>query len=507
MTASDHNFVLKQRAVEQLQNHHDRLRHELKRLDAKIGSYRSRPVGTELREDTIIGKATTLVTARSGATLGSGTFEIQTADGTGMPATTAAQNRNTITAYNVTDTTIASGTYVRLVRDFATGEWITETVEATGGGSSVREISYVKAQGYWTIFSGSAFPSTTSDVVASVSVKLCDVDGTESGSSFTCLLPITNTGNDPNVVPGQIFIAAETLDPSDSAASWSALAGHEDAAIGTVRMLTRNHPTAATSGWAEMDGTENAADNGGSGIDMTGAVPKHDCAVTAGTDNGGEASPSDWTYYTNPGTTATGIGTTLANGPASTDSSGTLTTDPATGTSGSAGAHTHATGSHTHSVTISGTSGSSSGTTGSSGTLTTSTHSIDLVWAEEDMSYTENVAGFANVSDDDYDGNPENYTHNHTVPSHSHSVGSHSHSFSDTATTSSSSGSTSSAGDHTHTFGSHDHDLPSHSHTISGGVHTHDIPALLVPGVSHRHRFDVQKTITLCFFERVDNST
>ncbi len=228
MTASDHNFVLKQRAVEQLQNHHDRLRHELKRLDAKIGSYRSRPVGTELREDAIIGKATTTVTARSGATLGSGTFEIQTADGTGMPATTAAPNRNTITAYNVTDTTIASGTYVRLVRDFATGEWLTETVEATGGGSSVREISYVKAQGYWT-YTGSDYPSTTSTVIASVSVKKCDLDGTESGSAFTCYLPITNTGNDPNVVTGQIFIAAETLDPSDSATSWSALSGHEDA--------------------------------------------------------------------------------------------------------------------------------------------------------------------------------------------------------------------------------------------------------------------------------------
>jgi len=500
MTASDHNFVLKQRAVEQLQNHHDRLRHELKRLDAKIGSYRSRPVGTELREDAIIGKATTTVTARSGATLGSGTFEIQTADGTGMPATTAAPNRNTITAYNVTDTTIASGTYVRLVRDFATGQWLTETVEATGGGSSVREISYVKAQGYWT-YTGSDYPSTTSTVISSVSVKKCDIDGTESGAAFTCYLPVTNTGNDPNVVTGQIFIAAETLDPSDSATSWSALAGHEDAAIGTVRMLTRNHPTAATSGWAEMDGLENAGGNGGSGIDMTGAVPKHDCDVSEGTSNSGTADPSTTTGSTTPGTTLSAINTTLNGGTVSTDSSGTLTTDAATGSSGSAGAHTHATGSHTH--TVSGTSGTSSGTTGGSGTLTTSTHSIDTVWAEEDMSITESVAGFASMSDSDADGTPDNYDHNHTVASHSHSIGSHSHSFS--ATTSSSSGSTSSAGSHTHTFGSHDHDLASHSHSIA--VHNHDIPQLSVPGVAHTHTTQKQLTKTLCFFERVDNST
>lgn len=498
MTASDHNFVLKQRAVEQLQNHHDRLRHELKRLDNKIGLYRTRPVGSELREDTIIGKATTLVTARAGATLGSGTFEIQTADGAGMPATTAAPNRNTITAYNVTDTTIASGTYVRLVRDFATGEWITETVEAAGG-SSVREISYVKAQGYWTIFSGSAFPSTTSDVVASVSVKLCDVDGTESGAAFTCLLPITNTGNDPNVVPGQIFIAAETLDPSDSAASWSALAGHEDAAIGVVRMLTRNNPSGPASGWAEMDSTDNAAPRG-SGIDMAGAVPKHDCDVSEGTSNSGTADPSTTSGSTNPGYRMSTINMTGSSGIMTTDSSGTLTTDAASGTTDSAGAHTHATGSHTH--TVSGTSGTSSGTTGGSGTLTTSTHSIETVWAEEDMSITESVAGFAAISDSDADGTPDNYDHNHTIASHTHTIGSHSHSFS--STTGSSSGSTASSGAHTHTFGSHDHDLASHNHTIA--AHEHQIPQLSVPGVAHTHTTEKQLTKTLCFFERIDNS-
>ncbi|MCP4511353.1 MAG: hypothetical protein GY826_33705, partial [Fuerstiella sp.] len=331
-----------------------------------------------------------------------------------------------------------------------TGQWLTETGESTGGGPSVREISHVTAQGYWT-YTGSDYPSTTSTVIASVSVKKCDLDGTESGSAFTCYLPITNTGNDPNVVTGQIFIAAETLDPSDSATSWSALSGHEDAAIGTVRMLTRNHPTAATSGWAEMDGTENDADNGGSGIDMTGAVPKHDCDVTAGTSNSGTADPSTTSGAAAP-SGSTGTGTT--------GSSGTLTTDASTGTTGSAGAHTHSIGSHTH--TVSAFTGTASGTTGGSGTLTTSTHSIDLVWAEEDMSYTENVAGFNGVSDDDADGDPENYTHNHTISSHTHSIGSHYHTFNPATTASS--GTTGSDGAHTHTY-SHDHDVPTHTHS------------------------------------------
>ena len=488
-------YLLGGKAVEQLRENHDRLRFEVQKLNARVGTYKH-STGNSLREDAVIGKAESAITARSGTTLGSGTVSIfnKTQGGTAI----VDSGRTDVTAYNVTDAAISSGDYVRLIRDFRSGDWIVETVESTGGGSSVREISYVKAQGYWDRTANLPLPSSTSAVVAYVSVKKCDLDGTESGSAFTCYLPITNTGNDPNVVPGQIFIASETEDPSDSATSWSALAGHEDAAIGTVRMLTLNHPSGPESGWAKMDGVDNS--DPGSGIDMTGAVPKHDCDVDAGTSNGGTADPSTTSGSTTPGYTLTTINTTLNGGTTSTDSSGTLTTDAASGTTDSAGAHTHATGSHTH--TISGTTGTSSGTTGGSGTLTTSTHSIDLVWAEEDMSYTENVAGFNGITDDDADGDPENYTHNHTIASHTHTIGSHSHSFSDT--TSSSSGSTSSAGAHTHTFGSHDHDLASHSHTIA--VHNHDIPQLSVPGVAHTHTTEKQLTKTLCFFERIDNA-
>jgi len=91
-------------------------------------------------------------------------------------------------------------------------------------------------------------------VIASVQVKKSDLDGTESGAAFTCYLPITNTGNDPNVIPGQIFLAAETEDPSDSTTSWSGISGYEDAAIGTVRMMAQNNPSGPSSGWAKMDG-------------------------------------------------------------------------------------------------------------------------------------------------------------------------------------------------------------------------------------------------------------
>ena len=380
--------------------------------------------------------------------------------------------------YNCTDSAIPVGTICRAVRDPVTLDYIVESASITD-----RPVSFVKAQGYWTRDTPT-FPSTRSDIDANVSVKRCDKDGTVNGAAFWCYLPSTNTGHDPNVVPGQIFTAAETKDPSDDASSWTALSGHEDAAIGTVRMFARNDPAGPELGWAEMNGVDNAAPKG-SGIDMTGAVPKNDCSATPGTSNSGDADPSTQTTSTTPGASATEIG--------ETDSSGELTTDAAGGTTGSGGSHTHATGSHSHS--FSDTSSSSSGTTGGSGTLTTSTHTIDTFWVEEVTMYTETVAGFASLTDDDEDGEVDDYTHYHTVPSHTHSTGSHTHYVS--GTTGSSSGSTSSAGSHTHSVGSHVHQIATHTHTI---------PALAVPGVSHRHDIEVQKTKTLCFFERIDNA-
>ena len=432
------------------------------------------------RDDSLIAKATGAVAARSGTATTSGTFTIQDVATTGALADTT----DSATVFNLGDTAITSGDYYNIHRDYRTGAWVTHAPGTGGGGSDVREISYVKAQGYWT-YSGSVFPSTTSAVIASVSVKKCDLDGTESGAAFTCYLPITNTGNDPNVVTGQIFIAAETIDPSDSAASWSGISGYEDAAIGVVRMLTQNEPAAATSGWAEMDGTENSVANGGTAIDMRGAVPKHDCDVSPGTSNDGDADPSTDTTSVAPGASATATGTT--------GSSGVLTTSAASGNTGSNGAHTH-TNSHTH--TVSGNTTTSGGTTGASGVLTTSTYSVVLVYAEGDMSYLMDVAGFGGFEDDDMDGTPDDpWTHNHTVASHVHSIGSHFHTYS--ATTSSGGGTTGSSGDHVHTVGSHQHTVPTHQHSI---------PSLAVPGVAHRHEIEVQLTKTLCFFERVDNS-
>ena len=458
-------YALSRQSVDKIKQDLERLRTQVANLEH--GRLRAAYKAPQ-REDAIIGKATATVAARSGTDCTSGNFTIQNISAAG----TLSDSGRTAEVFNVGDAAVSSGDYLQLERDFRSGRWVTHAAAAGGGGgSSVREISYVKAQGYWT-YTGSAYPSTTSEVVASVSVKKCDIDGTESGSAFDCYLPVTNTGNDPNVVPDQIFLAAETEDPSDSSTSWSGISGYEDAAIGTVRMMVDNNPTGAASGWAKMDGVENADE--GSGIDMTGAVPKHDCSVSAGTSNSGVADPSTTTGATAPGG-STGTGTT--------GSSGTLTTDASTGTTGSAG-------SHTHTVTVSGTTGASSGTTGGSGVLTTSTHTIDLVWCEEDMSYTENVAGFQGITDDDGDGDPEDYTHNHTIPSHSHSIGSHTHSFSGSATTSSS-------GSHSHSIGSHQHEISSH---------THSVPSLSVSVASHTHTIQKQLTRTMCFFERINNS-
>ena len=473
-------YALSRQSVDKIKQDLERLRTQVANLEH--GRLRA-AYKTPQRDDSIIGKATASVAARSGTACTSGNFKVQNIDAAG----TLSDSARVEEVFNLGDESVSSGDYLQLERDYRSGRWVTHAAAAGtgGGGSSVREISYVKAQGYWT-FSSTPLPSTTSAVVSSVQVKKCDLDGTESGSTFTCYLPITNTGNDPNVVPGQIFLAAETEDPSDSTTSWSGISGYEDAAIGTIRMVALNEPPNPESGWAEMNGTDNS--DPGSGIDMSGAVPKHDCSVTAGTDNGGVADPSTTSGAAAPGG-STGTGTT--------GSSGVLTTDASTGTTGSAGSHSHATGSHTHTVSVSGTTGSASGTSGGSGVLTTSdssagisssSFSTEFVDASDDMS-TEVLISF--------DDSPGASDHNHTVPDHSHSFGSHSHTFSDSATTSSSSGSTSTSGSHSHSIGSHDHDVP---------THTHSIPALSVSVNSHTHTVQKQKTKTLCFFERIDNS-
>ncbi len=457
-------YALTRQSVEKIKADLERLRTQVANLEhgRLRGAYK-----TPMRDDAVIGKASGNVNARSGTSLSSGSFTIQTLTSDGD----LSDSGRTEIAWNLGDDQISSGDYLQLERDYRSGRWVTHAAAAaSGGGSAVREISYVKAQGYWT-YTGSAYPSTTSSVIASVQVKKSDLDGTESGSAFTCYLPITNTGNDPNVIPGQIFLAAETEDPSDSTTSWSGISGYEDAAIGTVRMMAQNNPSGPSSGWAKMDGTDNA--DLGSGVDMTGAVPKHDCSVSAGTSNGGTADPSTTTGATAPsGTTTTNV----------TGSSGTLTTSSASGTTGAASGTTGAAGSHTHTVSV-------SGTTGGSGTLTTSTHSESVSWAEPDYSYLEEVAGF-NAVDDDGDGEPDSVTHNHTISSHTHT-------FSDSATTSSS-------GSHTHTIGSHTHSIGSHDHTLAS--HTHTIPALSVTVSSHTHTTQKQLTKTLCFYERIDNS-
>ena len=443
-------YALTRQSVEKIKADLERLRTQVANLEhgRLRGAYK-----TPMRDDAVIGKASGNVNARSGTSLSSGSFTIQTLTSDGD----LSDSGRTETAWNLGEDQISSGDYLQLERDYRSGRWVTHAAAAaSGGGSAVREISYVKAQGYWT-YTGSAYPSTTSSVIASVQVKKSDLDGTESGSAFTCYLPITNTGSDPNVIPGQIFLAAETEDPSDSTTSWSGISGYEDASIGTVRMMAQNNPSGPSSGWAKMDGTDNA--ELGSGVDMSGAVPKHDCSVSAGTSNGGTADPSTTTGATAPG------GTTSSG---TSGSSGTLTTSSASGTTGAAG-------SHTHTVSV-------SGSTGGSGTLTTSTHSESITWAETDYSYLEEVAGF-NGADDDADGEPDDWTHNHTIASHTHS-------FSDSATTSSS-------GSHSHSIGSHDHDVPSHTHTI---------PALSVTVSSHTHTTQKQLTKTLCFYERIDNS-
>ena len=398
-------FVLSAHAVAQLKKNYDALRLEVQHINARIATDKARPFGTELREDAVIFKAAEEITARRGTTLGSGPANRQDQE---PGATATGDSGRGENVYNVNDTAIASGDYFKAVRDFKTGDWL---AQAAGGGGSTTvidaDICYVVAQSYWT-YSGGNYPSTTSTIIASVQVKKCDSDGTATGSTFTCWLPVCNTGCDPNVVTGQIFTAGKFINPSDSSESWAAISGHEDAAIGTVRMLTGNFPANDATGWAEMDGNQDPGESAaGVAIDMDGAVPKHAAAVN--TDNGGVDTPS---------------------GSTSIDSDG----------------------GHTVSITT------TSVTTDSSETGITSTDAMDAGTVEATTTEVEEADMMPTTVVDSITGGDDlEHTHNIADPGHPHTL----------------------------------------TGTFSGTMAAY----------WHNHTHQIQKSITLRFFERIDNSS
>ena len=420
-------YLFSEHAVKQLQRNHDALRLEVQQLNARIESDKGRPWGTELRQDAVFCVANETITARSSATLGTGEANIHQKDPRGT-----ASNDTGLTAdiYNVSDSAISSGDYFRAVRDFKTGDWLAEAGAA--GTTVTADISYVKAEAYWT-YTGSAYPSTTSAVIASVQVKKCDLDGTVDGSAFTCLLPITNTGNDPNVVTGQIFTAAKFTDPSDDAETWAALSGHEDAAIGVVRMLTGNFPANDATGWAEMDGNQTAGDcASGSAINFAGRIPIQ-------------------------GTVGAHAGTVGASTTSGSTSGATGSTTPDTGTTSSTAVSVNITGASvatdTSETDIESTDEADAGTI----EVTTETLNHDSAGPDETDVVTE-LTGH------------ESLEHTHTIPDpgHEHDV---TGTFSGTADA------------HTHTVAG-----DPHTHTVT--AHTHTIEQMGTCGVKFYERVD-----------------
>ena len=395
------SYTLTKSALEQLRKDHHQLRTQLQALAPSILRASRR---TPMRDDLLIGKATEAVAGRSGVNLSRGSFTVQELSSAGVLTDT----EKTHTVFNIGEEDISSGDYFPLERDYKSSRWVARKPAAGGGSTTVvdADICYVVAQSYWT-YTGSDYPSTTSAIIASVSVKKCDADGTPDGDAFTCWLPICNTGCDPNVVTGQIFTAGKFIDPSDSSETWAALSGHEDAAIGTVRMLTGNFPANDATGWAEMDGNQDAAESAaGVAIDMDGAVPKHAAAVN--TDNGGVDTPNGNTSTDNDGGHAVTITTTQVT----TDSSET---------------------------------GINSTDASDAGTVEATTAEVE----EADMMPTTVVDGITGGDD---------LEHSHTIPD------------------------------------------PGHTHTLTG-TFTGSMDAY-----EHSHTHQIQKTKTLRFYERIDNS-
>jgi len=370
-------YTLTRESIKKLQADHQRIRTAI--VNLQQAGNRMAHKATQ-RDDSLVAKATGAVAARSGATITSGTFTIQAVDSAG----TLADSNDTATVFNVGDTAISSGDYYNIHRDYRTGQWITHA-PGSGGGATVN-ICYVIAQENWMY--SSTLPSAGGGM-AWISVKKCDQDGTNpTGAAFDCFLP-TPPHMDPNVITNQVFCAAEFEDQSDSASTWASISDISDLAIGSVKMMTGNTPTAA-QGWVPLDGNQDTTKTaGGNAIDMDGRSP---LAAALGA-TGGDLAPSDTTSSVgvavsitgaaaNTGSSETGIEGT------SSDPAGTISVTTETINHDSAGMDeidvvTEVTDDgldHSHTITDPGHTHTVSGTF--TGTASAHAHEIDLhPWA------------------------------------------------------------------------------------------------------------------------------
>ena len=274
-----------------------------------------------------------------------------------------------VTLYNIHHARpLLENEIVPMMWDAECQQWI--AVSPGGAIDHATEMTWVKAQENWQY--GTPLIPTTQ--YAWVSVKKCDSAGSVSGSAFDVYLSPQSPSNfvqpyqnffDPNVVSGQVFLAARVeegfrgsrgADWNSStelltAGSWIAIEGHLDAAIGTVRMGAEDLSNyGSAQGWGVMDGSANSSGNGGSGFDMTNYLVKGTIEDSTIGNTDGTLSPSSTTGSTTPAsvTSSSTTVTVFSNDDNTSNTDGT----------GSDQALTDSTtfGSHAHNHTVPGSS-------------------------------------------------------------------------------------------------------------------------------------------------------
>ena len=131
-----HGYSLNRDSILKLRSDHHELTRQLKELREQVNRMLGHG-GRALREDEVIAKVTAEITARStnaeeNEVLGTGTAEIfHNGQQNENELTTSSRS---VTAKNVTTSTIAVDEYVNLSRHFATGDWV---ANAGGGGTGV----------------------------------------------------------------------------------------------------------------------------------------------------------------------------------------------------------------------------------------------------------------------------------------------------------------------------------------------------------------------------------
>ena len=194
------------------------------------------------------------------------------------------------------------------------------TVRGEFSGADIRAARWAKCSYNWDYYYD--IPSKEGKPGFVLARECSDSAGRDiTGNQIKIFLP-TGRGQDPNLESGDVVMFFKMSDGTYIAA------GYGDSRVGSVVMGTQADSSAR--GWGIMDGTNNSATIGGSGLNFAGKFPRCWTASSDSGSTGGAASQSVTVAVANHNISdvASGLGTHSGS-----DVAGTISDHPASGLS------------------------------------------------------------------------------------------------------------------------------------------------------------------------------